>query len=344
MRMHTAPFLLKELKLEVTHVCHLQCIHCSSLAGAECTRQMKWDDFKRIIDEAHKLNVEEITISGGEPLCWQSLPRAVRYIVKLKMKLTLYTTGIAPNAISILGELRVAGLSRVIFSIYGGSRQHHEDVTLTRGSFAGTVNAVKKCLGLGFKVEFHFVPMSSNYLALRSVVGLAHTLGVDRVSVLRLVPQGRGSEYEKLQLSKNANSSLRQTIFDLAKEGHDIRVGSPYNILMLNANPECCAGIDRLTVSPDLRIAPCDAFKQITPQMVGIANDFSCLGQNSLGDCWAKSPYLGKIREFLTTPFADECLSCRVLNNCLSGCVAQKFHFYGMLAKLPDPMCLRVQP
>lgn len=108
---------------------------------------------------------------------------------------------------------------------------------------------------------------------------------------------------------------------------------------MLKENPECCAGIDRMTISPDLKISPCDAFKQISPELIGVPNTFSNIANHTLAECWNKSPYFQKIREYLTSPFADKCSSCGVLKNCLSGCVAQKFYSNGTLSKCPDPMC-----
>lgn len=340
MKMHAAPFTLKEIKLEVTHACLLRCVHCSSLAGVACVRQMKWEGCRRILKEAAEIGVGEVSISGGEPLLWESLPKAIAYAAELGIDAALYTTGIAPNAEAIYKDLKAAGLSRVIFSIFARESEQHEAVTLVKGSFDDTLNSIRHCIGLGFKVEIHFVPMAANYGELRPVAELARELGVGRVSVLRLVPQGRGSDYERLKLSHEANLALRETIIELREEGHDVRIGSPYNILRLKTNPECCSGIDRLTVLPDLRIVPCDAFKQITPEMIGVSNDFSSLKNNSLAECWERSAYLQRIREYLTTPFAEECGGCNMLENCLSGCVAQKFYAYGELAKRPDPMCL----
>jgi len=340
MKTHSAPFLLKELKLEVTHTCHLRCIHCSSLAVAECQRQMTWQDFQRILDEAAEMGVEEIAISGGEPLCWEHLPAAVEYAAKKRMSQCLYTTGIAPKAIDTLSKLRECGLSKVIFSIFGSTEGQHELVTNTKGSFLATVISLQNCIKLGLAVEIHFVPMSVNYMTLSSVVKLARELGVMRVSALRFVPQGRGAERNGLELDRTQNKTLRETIANLRSQGHDIRVGSPYNILNLNTTPKCCAGIDRLTISPELKISPCDAFKQITPNMLGVSDLFSNLSSNSLLECWEKSPYLHSIREYLTTPFAATCEGCSSLETCLSGCLAQKFLSYGELAKRVDPMCL----
>lgn len=340
MKMHAAPFVLKEIKLEVTHSCLLRCVHCSSLAGIACVRQMKWEECHRILKEAAEMQVTEVAFSGGEPLLWESLPNAIAFATEQGIDATLYTTGIAPNAVHIFQKLKTAGLSRVIFSVFGKDRYRHEAVTLVEGSFDRTMDSMRKSIELGLKVEIHFVPMAINYGELRSVAELARESGVSRVSVLRLVPQGRGSDYKKLKLSHEANLDLLKTIVELRGEGYDIRVGSPYNILALKSNPECCAGIDRLTISPDLKISPCDAFKQITPEMLGVSSDLSSLAKSSLAECWEKSPYLQNIREYLTTPFAEKCSGCGTLENCLSGCMAQKFYAYGELSKRPDPMCL----
>lgn len=342
MKTHAPPFHLKEIKMEVTHACLLRCVHCSSMAGNESIRQMKWEDCSRILSEAAEMHVEEVAFSGGEPLLWQHLPKAVTYSSEKGMRPALYTTGIAPDAFRIFQDLRTAGLSRIMFSMFGSSRLLHEAVTLTEGSYDASLDAVRQCVNLGFNVEFHFVPMTMNCQELRPVAELAREVGVKRVSVLRLVPQGRGAMSGDLILSREENRALREVIIGLREEGHDIRVGSPYNVLMLKTNPECCAGIDRLTISPDLKISPCDAFKQVTSEMLGALDEYSSLCGNSLADTWHNSLFLRTIREYLTTPFARECNECKRLESCLSGCVAQKFFAHGKLAKCHDPMCSRL--
>jgi pyrroloquinoline quinone biosynthesis protein E len=301
---------------------------------------MKWDDCKRILSEASLMGVREVALSGGEPLLWTNLPLAVGYASASGMVVSLYSTGTTSNALASFENLKTLGLSRVIFSLFGQTKDSHEKITLVGGSFHSTMDSVRHCVSLDLHVEFHFVPMSANYEALRAVSEMARELGVKRVSVLRLVPQGRAANCANLNLNDHENRELRQLVIDLINEGHDIRLGSPYNILAMRENPECCSGIDRLTISPDLRISPCDAFKQISSTMIGVSEEYSSLADYSLSACWETSPYLRKIREYLTTPFAEECGRCNMLKKCLSGCLAQKFYAYGKLAKQRDPMCL----
>lgn len=340
MEFHKPPFRLRELKLEVTHDCNLRCSHCSSLAEPGCGRQMTPAVCRKILDDAASMGVTNVAFSGGEPLLWEDLPGAVGAASGYGMAVDLYTTGNVPYATHLLEALQQSGVQRVMFSVFGSDAESHERVTTVRGSYAATMSATTHCVRLGLDTEFHFVPLAHNFSELAKIAEHARELGVKRVSVLRFVPQGRGAATADMQLSKTQNLDLRRIIQALRADGHRIRLGSPYNFLMLRDDPKCCAGIDRLSIGPDLRVFPCDAFKHLPPEVLGVGAEYSNLTHCTLAECWEKAPYLQAVREYLTTDFADECAECSALEDCLSGCMAQKFHAYGKPLKCPDPMCL----
>ena len=286
------------------------------------------------------MGVKEVAFSGGEPLIWGHIQNAVEVASKNGMGVFLYTTGNVPNAQKAMDNLLNAGLSRAMFSLFGEDAYQHENVTGVKGSFEKTLSIISYCLAIGLDAEFHFVPLSHNYKSLYGIAGLARRMGVKRVSVLRLVPQGRGHQEKDKQLNHLSNLELREIIKKIRAAGQDVRLGSPYNFLMLRNKPQCRSGMDRLTIGPDLRIFPCDAFKHISPERIGVGPEYSSLAENSLSDCWAQSPYLGAVRKYLTTDFAVECKACANLEACKSGCMAQKFYAHGELAKCPDPLCL----
>ena len=339
---HRPPFTLKELKIEVTYRCDLNCIHCSSDAKPSSYIEMSLDNCLRILLEASEMGTKEIAFSGGEPLLWPYLFRAVESAFSHQMKVTIYTSGNTEDFKNKASKLHAVGASGFIFSIFGGTAITHERITRKSGSFDCTKNAIEDALSLGLKVELHFVPMSVNYRELPDIALLGKKIGASRISVLRLVPQGRATLIRSRILSRVQNLELRRTIQDLRKEhgNNFIRTGSPYNFLSLNENPACCAAIDRLIIGPDLRLYPCDAFKRIGAlELVGSEN-LSSLIRSSLPDCWSGSPYLNAVRTYLTTEFAEPCDSCKALENCLSGCLAQKAIAYSSLEKKPDPDCL----
>ncbi len=181
---------LREIKFEVTDKCPLKCIHCSTDASQNNSRYVAWADAQRILHEAFKLGVREISFSGGEPLLWPELEKAVKLANKHKVATSIYTTGIHSDIPNILQSLNRQGLTKGIFSLYGGCATTHEQITGCKGSFERTVNSMTLAVELGIDVGVHFVPMALNYKYLSDVVTLSRNLGAGQVSVLRLVPQG----------------------------------------------------------------------------------------------------------------------------------------------------------
>ncbi len=342
MKRSCRPFNLKELKIEVTYRCDLNCIHCSSDARPSNLLEMSRDDCLRILTDTAAMGTQDLAFSGGEPLLWPHIYDAVGEAAKQHFKITIYTSGNAEDFKQKASRLHDLGVTRMIFSIFGATDTVHERITRKAGSFNRTKDAMLDSSSIGLATELHFVPMADNYRELNDVTKLALQLGASRVSVLRLVPQGRASLIRNRILTRIQNLELRRQIKALRKEHGDsfIRTGSPYNFLMLNDRAECCAAKDRLIISADLRIYPCDAFKRIRATDVVKTEDWSRLDGTALPECWEKSPYLLAVRTYLTTAFEAPCVSCPFLNKCSSGCLAQKVIAYNSLDKKPDPDCL----
>lgn len=339
---HKRPFTLREFKIEVTYRCDLNCVHCSSDARPSNLLEMSRDDCIRILAEATKMGGQDVTFSGGEPLLWPHVFNVVEAATKYGLKVMIYTSGCADDFKQKATHLRALGASKFIFSIFSANADNHERITRKAGSFERTKASMRAALAVGLATELHFVPMSSNYRELIDIALLARELGVSRISVLRLVPQGRATLIRDRVLNRIQNLELRRQIQNLRKEyGYAfVRTGSPYNFLMLNDKPACWAAIDRLIIGPDQRIYPCDAFKRIgATELVG-TEDWSSLAESTLANCWRKSPFLEAVRTYLTTDFVDPCDSCKLLEKCVSGCLAQKVIAYGSLDKRPDPDCL----
>ena len=337
---HNRPFCLREFKVEVTYKCNLNCIHCSSDARPSNLTEMSREDCLYILNEAAQIGAKDIAFSGGEPLIWTYINEAVSAAASTGLQVTIYTSGNCVTFKEKAERILSLGAFRFIFSMFGGSASSHERITRVVASFEQTLKAMSDARRIGLVTEVHFVPMSYNYRELRNIATLSKELGASVVSVLRLVPQGRAALLKGRILTRVQNMDLRRLIRDLRNSGYNIRTGSPYNFLMLTTNPKCCASIDRLIIGPDLRLYPCDAFKQVKAEDLVGTLDYSIMRGFNLRDCWDKSPYLEAVREYLTTPFGKPCASCGFLEKCLSGCLAQKVVAYGNLDKRPDPGCL----
>jgi radical SAM protein with 4Fe4S-binding SPASM domain len=272
-------------------------------------------------------------------LLWTELPVAIQKCKSDDISAVVYTSGACENAKQQIRDLHSSGVDRIIFSIYSTNDKIHDAITCRPGSLSKSCSALEAAIDLGVDTEIHCVPMMPNYRELQNVVSYAKRTGVKKVSVLRLVPQGRSKTHSYLHLKNEQISELRSILVRL-KNDFDVRTGSPFNVLWLNPEPKCMAAIDRLTISPNLDVHPCDAFKQIGALKLVGTNDRSNLSATSLADCWENSPYLNIIRGIRHQPIEEPCLSCQQWARCTGGCVAQKIIESGLIHRGADPICL----
>lgn len=347
LKWHRPPFEPRELKIELTQKCPLNCIHCSSSATPSSELTLPFNRITSLLKEAKKLGVKELVLSGGEPLLLSWLPDVLKLSRNLDLQATLFTTGIATLSMEEVTPewwqaLFKDGLTKVVFSIHGGSAEVHERVTRVAGSFDKTMNAIKSCSRARLDAELHFVPLNMNYRELPSVAALASSLGLKQLSLLRFVPHGRGTLIAtRYSLDRSDHVTLRRMVKRCRSTcGITIRLGSPFNILWLSEDVECWAAIRTLTVGPTGRIYPCDAFKNIEPQEVDAKGDFNSVLDHGLADVWERSSYLATVREYLTGDFSEPCRSCTKLEQCKSGCLAQKVLVNRCFAKDKDPDCI----
>jgi len=334
-------FTLNEIKIEVTHNCPLSCVHCSSAANPQQRLSITIEKCLEIIKDAKSIGAKEIAFSGGEPLGWGGLIDVVKASKEIGLSVSIYTSGNCDNMPVLIEQLSVAGVDRVIFSIFSNIEKEHNRITRKANSFRNTLETISVAHLYNIHTEIHFVALASNYNKLKNIAELATSIGVKRVSVLRFVPQGRGLLIkDKDTLNNTQNLELKTTITELQNEGFDIRTGSPFNVLFLNEHPKCMAAQDRLIVAPNLDIFPCDAFKQISHEKIAHADEYSNLKGKSLINCWESSEYFNRVREAILDKPAEPCLSCEEYSKCLSGCLAQKYLHHSSLHQNPDPACI----
>ncbi len=338
---YNSPYCLKELKIEVTQACPLNCIHCSSNANPGKTTQLSFDLVRQVVTDAAALGVSDVVFSGGEPLVWPHILEAISHASSSGMDICAYTTGRnslnGRNDPSLPKQLREAGLKRAVFSIYG-RRNSYERITRVNGSHEQTVLRIQEFQSNGIETQIHFVPMHQNFRELQYVVDLAIELAIKKISILRFVPHGRGAFLRKTMILANSeNLELRRAIKRLRRQNPslEIRLGSPYNFLLVEKEVFCMAGIDRLIIGPDGSAYPCDAFKNYE-----VDGNEDSLYQKSLHEIWESSNLCQRTREYLASEPYDECARCMNFPLCKSGCLAQKAMANGDFRMDKDPDCL----
>src|SRR5208282_3357075 len=300
---------LTELKIELTQQCPLSCVHCSTNSNRKQTSELPRAAILRLLREAAELHVEKVVFTGGEPLVCAHLSEAISTAAASGISPTLYTSGIADNALTpmsleIASSLAQQGLSRVIFSVYSHRPEVHDSVT-RYGTHAATLVALRNAILTKLPAEVHFVAMKRNFRDLPGLVDLAASMEVQKVSVLRFVPQGRGRNITSGDdLVGDELKELADTILSLRQQHPRlvIRAGSPFNILTIGYTT-CNAAQDVLIINHRGDVFPCDAFKNVVypDSMFG---NVLCQG---LRDVWEHSLFLNRVREILEGEKGEAC-------------------------------------
>jgi radical SAM protein with 4Fe4S-binding SPASM domain len=316
---------LTEVKIELTQRCPLACVHCSTSSHRKQSSCLPVETVVRVLNEASELGARKVVFTGGEPLVYEHLGEVIRTASRLGIQPTLYTTGILDNQLTPItnkeaDELVGRGIARFIFSVYSAKASVHDKIT-RYGTFAATSCAIDAAVQTRIPVEIHFVAMKQNFRDLSDVVRLAGRVGVCRVSVLRFVPQGRGTNLHSEALSRTELVELAEVI-EYCRLQHPqltIRAGSPFNVLGVGYTP-CNAAQDVLIINHRGEIFPCDAFKNVHV----VEPEFGSVLKRPLKEVWEKSVYLNRVRSILDRHTGDGCQSCNAFDGCKSGCLAQK--------------------
>ena len=332
---------LRELKIEITNRCLLNCVHCSTCAQANLNSFLPSSTVEDLIAQAKELGCQRIYFSGGEPLLHPALLSLFETVSLGGGISRLYTTGIVdlepPAAITSrrLTELKAAGLSHLVFSLHSARASVHDSITLVPGSFVATVRALKRAMQLNITTEIHFVAMRQLIEELPHLADLAKRMGVKKISILRFVPQGRGEQAASELIPGPADlKNLRDIILALRNQKMNLtfRLGSPFNFLLLNSPTPCTTGSDRMFIDADGFAYPCDALKQVKT-----ANKNNNVLEDPLSQILENAPLFQLVRNAAIPP---TCHSCSDYGDCLGGCLAQRLLAGQDLSLQLDPACM----
>jgi len=335
---------LRELKIEITNQCLLNCVHCSTGAASGLNSFLSQSVIKNLVDQACNLGCREIFFSGGEPLLHPDLDFFLEILASKGIQNKLYTTGIiklappAPISLKELKILKAHGLSQLAFSLYSARPDVHDSITHVSDSFFATVTAIKNAIELDIITEIHFVAMRKLIEELPPLARFVDKLGITKISVLRFVPHGRGKESAP-QLTPTTSDfrKLRKIVIALRQEKPNItfRLGSPFNFLLLGSPTPCTTGFDRMIIDADGFAYPCDALKQVK-----IANQNNNVLRDPILRILEKAPLFQMVRH-ATIP--ETCMPCPKVKECFGGCLAQRLLTVGDPSLQTDPGCLRQQ-
>ena len=271
-----SPTEIDEMCLQLTNMCPLRCMHCSTRGGARAPSEMSDSDIQRLISDFAMIGGKVVELSGGEPLVHPSLDAFVATAAGLALEVRLYSSGVvafkdgaaAPPSASRWTELHRAGLSKVFFNLQAEIGTLHDFITRIPGSYVSVLESIRFAKQAGLYVGVHFVPMAPNFNHIEETYRLASSLAVDEFAVLRLVLQGRAADNRtSLALTQGEHFEVLRRALRLEKATGNVRVrlGCPFNHRLIlepgSMAPSCRAGEAVCHVRPNGDIVPCSGLQ-----------------------------------------------------------------------------------
>lgn len=295
--------MLSEISIEILQRCPNRCIYCSSHSNPQATHLIPFEIIKNIIDDAKSLGCKTVCLSGGEPFLHPQILDIISYIAKLQLICYVYTSGIymKDEVYSSLPNEYIEAIrgmvDKVIFNVEADSSALYDQIMGTDvGGFDMMKKSINDCVSSGLVVETHVVPMQVNFKHLKSIFEMCYQLGVSKVSILRLVLQGRALENLSLvKLTGEDNREVTKLIKALNEEYKGkVRIGLPYSDS--NCRIYCKAASDKINVRYDGNVYPCEVFKDdLLNAKLGCEPDN--VWKDSFYDIYKNSPYLNVVRK-----------------------------------------------
>ncbi len=311
--------MISEITFEIIQKCLNNCIYCSSNSNFCSTHIIKFDTFKKVLDEAVELGLKRLCISGGEPFLHPEIIPMVQYAKSKDLEVFVYSCGIieCDNKISsisknILQTLSGIKLDKIIFNLPASNNILYNRVTGTQNRFKLLKDSMNDAFNTGLYTEVHFVPMKINIKDIEPTIDLAKKLNAKQVSFLRLVVQERAFvNREMLVLSESEEYELKNTLKSIKAYRNDIkiRVGIPFSEKY--ENRKCSAGWKKLIIRYDGAVLPCEAYKYIKCVDNGREIKPDNINDHSLKKIYFDSEFLSIFREEIEI-FQTESNNCEV--------------------------------
>lgn len=296
--------MLNEISIEILQRCPNRCIYCSSHSNPQATHIIPMETIKNVIDDAKSLGGKTVCLSGGEPFLHPYILDIVSYIACNQMDCYIYTSGIYMDDANHYKSIplnyieSIRGMAtKVIFNVEADSSELYDLIMGTNVSgFELMKKSIMDCVSCGLNVETHIVPMKSNYAHLKSIFDMCYQLGVNKVSILRLVLQGRALENIPLvKMSVMESLEVNEMITTFRKEYKDkVRIGLPYSAS--SCRIYCKAATDKINIRYDGNVYPCEVFKDdLLNKSLGCEPD--TVLRDSFMNIYHKSAYLNSVRD-----------------------------------------------
>ncbi len=305
------------LSIELTHNCPLKCKHCYVEAGSGDSLSTKL--VKKILDDVEELNIQQIQLTGGEPLLHPQFAEILESLISKNKEVQIFTSGFVFN--DHIGSMlkRYNNNKNILFQIsIDGLENFHDDFRGIKGAYQKSMSFIKFLHSVNITTIVALCYSNQGYNQMSRLCKDLKNSGVRMLRIGAVSAQGRAKDNE-IYSTKNGIFHIRRICKKLqdehADESFSIQFNEDNGSIQSTDNhsksimKNCGMGQTILKVSPEGNIHPCLMSNVI------IGN----IGKKSI-----KEIQLSSSRKFeaVNAPTLKSCLKCRQRELC-KNCIVQ---------------------
>ena len=324
----SCPFYPQRLRVlwEITHRCNLKCIHC--FVKRYYIHELTRNNMLRVLDNLRKAGVEELWISGGEPLLVKDLPFVINYASSLGLTVTLSSNLALPLSEEYIREIRGSGVRFIHTSLDGIGELHDKirgarvfrildknlDLAISNGITVGISLVLSR-----YNINIDFIQYF-NYIKIK---------GIKRVSIYKAEPLGAVQEQD-FSIGLREELYILRKLYDalLKLDLSDVEI----EIIRFSYNGplQDCKAEKFFSLLPNGELSLCPWLSKNLPIRVG-----NILYDDPIELFDKARAYTRKILNLFRERRTTVCHNCRFRDRCGGGCPALAFHTSFKL----DPIC-----
>ncbi len=211
---------------EITMNCNLRCKHCGSGCEGPLPDELTTEEASAVCDSLGRLNMRQITLSGGEPFTRKDWPKIVRRLTDNGIKTNILSNGWLVDR-ETFRIAKDAGLTNLGISLDGLEEIH--DFIRKKGSYAGILNTFQLAKEENMRIAVATCIHHKNLGELEGMKKVLIEHGVSHWQFQAAVPMGNMADHKEWLLDPSDIDRVIDFAYDTVQEGA-IRVDLADNI------------------------------------------------------------------------------------------------------------------
>jgi radical SAM protein with 4Fe4S-binding SPASM domain len=321
---------------ELTLLCDLRCTHCGSSAGKARADELTTEEALKICEQLPALLVQEVDLTGGEPLLRPDWPVIAARLIELGIPTNVLTNGLHVGADKV-ARMREIGISGVGISLDGLEKTH--DFTRDyKGSFSAVLQSIALMQRAGLPLNVITTVNALNLPELPEMFELLRSAGVRTWRLQPVIPMGRVQSHSELRLDSEAILQLGLLIRELKRGAgrDDLAIICSDGLEYVDEQDDggrpwqgCSAGIVSCGIMSNGKVKGC---LSLPDEMVE-----GDLRERSLWDIWFHRDSFAYTRGFSREQLGANCVTCEKGEECKGGCSSNSYCATGRFHN--DPFC-----